>query len=134
MSCVLRASGKDFDVDGFIENSSFEPCRIFHKGELKTKDKSKKRNQSGFNLVVSDADLDKFIEQMEDAVGFLKENYGEIQRLKDFPGLEDVMLDFAVGITQEYYSKNILLDNLLMEEAVRCGVKINISVYKTSDE
>ena len=58
--CVLRASGKNFDVDRFLEKGVFDPCVVYRKGERRSQ-RSRKRNlTSGFNVLVSAASGRRF--------------------------------------------------------------------------
>ncbi|MGA9552558.1 MAG: hypothetical protein WBR30_09910, partial [Candidatus Sulfotelmatobacter sp.] len=45
---------------------------------------------------VSNREFSDLKGQVEDAVGFLKENDHELKRLRDFPGLERMDLDFPI--------------------------------------
>ena len=133
MSCVLRAYGKYFDVDKFLENSPFIPCAIFYKGKPRSSGKkSKLSKNSGFNLDISDAGFNEFEKQMVDAIFFLQQNYEEIKRLKNFPGLESLGLDFAIDYPEELFSKSIELNMELLKEIIRCDIGADISIYKTT--
>ncbi len=132
MSCVLRAYGKHFNVDEFLEGSPFSPCAVFYKGKPRSSRKNSKiSEESGFNFDVSEAEFSEFEMQMVDAIKFLQQNYKEIKRLKKFPGLESLGLDFAINFSEEFVSKSIQLKNELLEEIIRCDVSIGISIYKT---
>ena len=133
MSCVLRVSGNEFDVNKFLKDSYFSPCKIFHKGEFKSPKNKKINEKSGFNLDVSKADFSCFEMQIEDAINFLKQNFEELKRLKTFPGVEGLGLDFAVDFSSECFSKSFQFNDLILQEVVRCGVELEISVYCKSE-
>jgi hypothetical protein len=83
MSCVLRVSGRDFDVDSFLNESALKPLVVSHRGEqLYTG--SRVEEQSGMNLSVSEREFSDLPGQIEDAVRFLKQNAKELGRLRDF--------------------------------------------------
>jgi hypothetical protein len=99
--CVLRVSGKDFQPDDFLKNSSFHPTGAFYRGQARlplTQPDGKRNETSGFNLDVSDGDWGGLGAQTEDAIGFLQENRLEVERLVHFPGVEDVSLDFPLEL------------------------------------
>src|SRR5438445_11398244 len=93
--CVLRVSGDVFQAEGFLPGSSLTPCNVFRKGE--TKAKSRVWETSGMTIPVSDASGDDFVEQVQDAIRFLKVNENELTRLRNQPGLEAMSLDFGVN-------------------------------------
>lgn len=63
MSCILRITGKEFDVDNFIRQSKILPNAKFYTGEprIESKPGGEKRNFSDCNLKVSEADLIRLI-------------------------------------------------------------------------
>jgi hypothetical protein len=96
MGCVLRAIGRDFDVDAFLEDSPLPRDAVFHRGEPRTAGEGgAKRAASGFNSPVSDAVRDDLDGQVQAASHFLREHEEELRRLGRFPGVEEVCLDFA---------------------------------------
>ncbi len=98
MSCVLRASGKSFDVDAFLATSPFKPESVFRKGELIAPHQADgaARATGGFNLSVSAASMDDLAAQVDDATRFLDEHEEELRRLGGFDGVDIVFLDFLV--------------------------------------
>ena len=107
MSCVLRAAGANFDVEAFLRESAWTPCRVFIKGKAKAITPHKINAHSGFNLDVSDADFRDLSGQIADAIAFLEANDFEIQRLQNSRGLENIELDFA--IQSDRFSSRLLL-------------------------
>jgi hypothetical protein len=99
MSCVLRASGTNFEVDEFLKTSSLDALTVFHRGEGQRRGSvmtQRRTEQSGVNVSVSTREFSDLRGQIEDAVEFLSENEEELRRLRDFPGLERMDLDFPV--------------------------------------
>ncbi|MGA2923088.1 MAG: hypothetical protein ABSE28_18435 [Candidatus Sulfotelmatobacter sp.] len=98
MSCVLRASGSNFDVDEFLKVSSLDALTGFHRGAVQfpTSSLTRRSGSSGMNASVSTREIADLSGQVEAAVGFLRENQQELRRLRDFPGLERMDLDFPV--------------------------------------
>jgi hypothetical protein len=98
MSCVLRASGQEFDVDGFLAQSPFKPEAVFRRGEpVAAEPDSPARGAAGFNLTVSAASGDDLATQIEEATRFLDAHEDELRRLTGFDGVEVVFLNFGVS-------------------------------------
>jgi hypothetical protein len=98
MSCVLRASGSNFDVDEFLKVSSFDALTAFHRGAVQfpTSSVTRRSDYSGMNVSLSTREIADLSGQVEDAVGFLRENEQKLRRLRDFPGLERMDSGFPV--------------------------------------
>ena len=92
MSCVLRAGGPDFNVDAFLDESPFEPCAVWHRGESRFRSQPPSVD-SGFNLDVGEGELR---EQIAGAIQFLIVHEAEIRRLSGCTGIE-IILDFAIA-------------------------------------
>jgi hypothetical protein len=98
LACVLRAIGRDFDVDSFLKDTPLPHDAPFHRGEPRVSgEEGAKRSASGFNATVSPADLDDLDTQIQDASRFLREHEDELRRLGRFPGVEEVCLDFGIA-------------------------------------
>ena len=95
MPCVLRAFGANFDVNKFLAESSLQPITVSHRGE-KQSSKSRAVPTSGFHSDVSGADFANLQRQITDAVHFVEQNHGELARLVDFPGVQNVSVDFGI--------------------------------------
>jgi hypothetical protein len=97
--CVLRVSGTDFDVDLFLKNSPLDPLLVVRRGEVQFPNSTMRQRaneRSGMNVGVSEREFSDLKGQIEDAVGFLSENGEELKRLRDFPGVESISVDFPV--------------------------------------
>ncbi|RYG67881.1 DUF4279 domain-containing protein, partial [bacterium] len=94
MSCMLRVSGENFDVDTFLAQSQLEPNNVWHKGEPRYKNQI--RLHSGFSVIASNADMDDPQQQVEEVIVFLKTNQNELAKLRDFPNVEEPILDFGI--------------------------------------
>src|SRR4051794_7331971 len=69
LAAVLRASGPNFDVDAFVADCGWNISKLFHRGEAlsaKTKPDGRERDESGVNVVVSEAGFHQFAEQVKD--------------------------------------------------------------------
>jgi hypothetical protein len=98
MSCVLRASGSNFDVDEFLKTSSLDALTAFHRGgvQFTASSVTRKSQHSGMNVSVSLREFSELRGQIEDAVAFLAGNDRELKRLRNFPGVERMDLDFPI--------------------------------------
>jgi hypothetical protein len=99
MSCVLRASGQDFDVDAYLTESPFEPDTVFRRGERVAAEAAEgpARGAGGFNLTVSRAPADDLAAQIDEATRFLDLHEEELRRLTGFAGVDVVFLNFGVS-------------------------------------
>lgn len=95
--CVLRVSGAEFVVDNFIATSNLTTDQdlfsVWRKGELRRKRNSE---DSGLILDICEVQSEGLKEQVEKVKGFLSENYEEVKRLMERPGVESGILDFAI--------------------------------------
>lgn len=135
MSCVLRASGDNFDVDSFLADSKFKPCAIYHKGEQKHPFKNDNLSaSSGFTLDVSEAGFDEFNQQVQDAASFITENYIELARLKSYPGINSISLDFGVNKNFDAAVKFLRFPQELIQKVAALNIGLEISLYDVSDD
>ncbi len=100
--CIFVASGVDFDVDGYLRESPFEPSGIFHRGHVPKKGSPQKtpRPDSGFSVVISDSDQPGLGAVIDEALAFLKEHERDINALRK-AGADNLLLDFGVELRGE---------------------------------
>ena len=127
--CVLRASGRAFDVDAFISSSRLEPCAVYYRGRKRLKSEPLPR-ESGINVHVSRGD--DLTAQIADAIDFLSKNRAELRRLIQAPGFEGAVLDFGVAQTDAYvdYHK---FPAALIALAADFGLDIWLTEYPMDD-
>jgi hypothetical protein len=114
MSCVLQATGKTFDVDEFLKNSSLDALTAFHRGAAQSPTSSTRRSDSsGIKVSVSTRESSDLRGQVKDAVGFLIDNKQELSRLRDFPGVERIDLDFQVEDREMVFQSDAFPPGLL---------------------
>lgn len=108
MSCVLRASGAYFDIDEFLKTSTLDVLTAYHRGEAQFPNASvtRKSECSGMNVSVSTRELSDLNGQIEDAISFLSENEQELKRLRGWPGLERIDLDFPIEDRDLVYQRD----------------------------
>jgi hypothetical protein len=132
---VLRASGPDFDVEAFVANCDWHVTKVFHRGEARlprTQAEGRKLDESGLNVVVSEAGFQAFSEQLKDAIKFLNENAPEVQRLAGFPGVTSVVLDFGIA-WRDVAAQADQFPAELVRRAGACGIALELSHYPVSD-
>ena len=91
--CVLRAYGKNFDVDRFLKKCPWK-VSVTYRGDVYHQRKAAK---SGFNALVSNDASMELAPQLRDAVKFIKKNRNLLIRLRKCPGLEGMELDFLLA-------------------------------------
>jgi hypothetical protein len=132
MSAVLRASGRDFDVDAFLVGSTLKPRSVYHRGESRfpgsTRPNGKRRDESGMNVPVSVTEFIDFPKQVAEATAFLLAETKEIRRLVTFPGVEGVELDFGID-RRDVAVQCDLLSADLIRAAGSLGLSIMLSQY-----
>src|SRR5687767_4702576 len=100
MSCVLRISGKMFDVTSFLEEAKLKPYKVFCKGELigPTTKNNKRYIDSGCYFDASKAEFDNVNKQIADSIKFLNKNFKKFKSLPKY-GLtpkDQPVLDFGI--------------------------------------
>jgi hypothetical protein len=136
MAAVLRVSGAAFDPDRFCAGSGLQPCRLYRKGEptLPASEPDGRRNdRSGINVVASEADFGEFPRQVEEATAFLLAHREELARLRDFPGVEAMTLDFGIARRDVVVQCDYLPPDLLRVVG-ELGMGIELSQYPIGDE
>jgi hypothetical protein len=116
MSCVLRASGTRFDVDSFLRDSCLDALTVVHRGEVqfpKLATLQRITECSGMNISVSTREFSDLNGQIADAVEFLSRNDQELRRLRDFPGVEGIDLDFPVEARDVVFQSDAFPPHLL---------------------
>ena len=131
MSCVLRANGAGFLVDRFLQESELIPCAVYRKGERRSpvrKPKGQIHETSGLNVDVSKADFDNLQGQIQDAISFLKQHKTELERLRRFPGVDEVCLDFGIA-KRDVIAQADYFPPVLLYLAGSLGIGIELSQY-----
>lgn len=136
MSCILRASGINFDVTAFLSSCKLEPLAVFKKGEARypaSQPEGPKRERSGINFEVSDADFSELARQMQEAIAFVQQHEIFISALKAFPGVENITIDFGAEIHPPGWCSFNFSSDLLLAVG-RLGISLELSVYPIGDK
>jgi hypothetical protein len=123
---VLRATGDNFQAEKFLEDSTLAPCNIFRKGQPKANNRV--WETSGITVIISNACGDDLVQQIHDAIEFLKSNRNEVSRLRGFSGVEAVELDFGVYRKNGFLQSNVFPPELIAL-AGELGMGIELSIY-----
>jgi hypothetical protein len=124
--CVLRVWGSAFEPESFLTSSSLTPCNVFRKGEPKAKERV--WETSGMTISVSDVSGDNFVEQVQDAIQFLKVYENELARLIKHSGVEEMSLDFGVNRKDGFLQTSFFPPDLISLAAL-LGIGIELSIY-----
>lgn len=79
-------------------------------------------------IPVSDASGEDFVEQVQDALRFLKANENELARLRNHPGLEATSLDFGVNRVDGFLRSSFFPPDLI-SIAASLSIGIELSIY-----
>jgi|SRR6185369_14367878 len=131
--CVPRADGAEFDVDAFLLGSTPSACKIYRRGEprLKGARAAKRWEVSGINVAVSDASWSDLTAPVADAERFLCEHHQEITRLRTFPGVDGLVLDFPIAsrIGKDAGAQCERFPAALVAAAGALGLDLELSLY-----
>jgi len=136
MSAVLRVSGVAFDPDRFCAGSGLDPCKLYRKGERvfpASRPDGRRNDKSGINVVASDAGFNEFPRQVEEATAFLVAHRADLARLRSFPGVEDMTLDFGIP-RRDVVVHSDYLPPALLRLSGELGIGIELSYYPVGDK
>jgi hypothetical protein len=137
--CVLRASGKNFDVRSFLASTSLRIAGAYERGDLRRKSRpdGERCEESGFVADVSEKPWSDLPGQLQDARRFLAEFEAELLRLRGFPGVEGIELDFPTDLRIGNGGVIVQSDRLpadLLLAVGALGVDIVITTYPPTDD
>jgi hypothetical protein len=124
--CVLRADGDSFEPREFLLLSTLDPCNVFRKGERKSETTT--WHSSGLTVPVSECEFDDFEGQIRDAISFLTVHKDELWRLRSFPGVDEVELDFPVH-RRDVFVQSQSFPSELVALAGELGLGLELSIY-----
>ena len=129
MSCILRIVGTNLNLKELLNVSLF-PDSTWGKDtpRISTKSESKKHNNSGARYVVSEADFDKYEQQILDAIEFLKKNKNKIQEIMNLPNVDSADLDFGI-YRRDVAGQFVKFPTELVKLAGNLGLGIELSQY-----
>jgi hypothetical protein len=130
MNCTLKANGTCFDVDEFLKVSSLDALNAFHRGEAQFPISSvtRKSQYAGVSVSVGVREFSDLDHQITDAIEFLTANETELMRLRNFPGLERMYLEFAVE-NRDMVFQSDAFPPLLLSLLGRLNIGLVVSRY-----
>jgi hypothetical protein len=134
MSCVLRVSGADFDVDEFLAGSPLKALVTVHRGDerVQANRPAFRYESSGMNVSISTREFSDLSSQVDDAVRFLTDNVRELKRLKEFPGVQTMHLDFPIQDRDAVFQKDVFPPQLLARMG-ELNIGLIVSRYPVPD-
>lgn len=137
MSCILRISGRNLDVDKLVQKSSLKPYQVYRRGQplFQSKPKGKKLQYSGAKFDVSNADFNEFEKQIKDCVRFLSKHKFTLRKLISYKGVDSAILDFGVEIEMGHNNiafQSEFLPHEILKAAGDLKIGIEISHYPYS--
>jgi hypothetical protein len=134
MSCMLRAWGRAFDVDQCLSKLSIDATKVYQRGEprFRTRPTGARQRFSGFNSVVSGAERNQLARQLREAEQYVRTHARLLRRLRKWPGVEGVELDFGVEWKRDAVVQSSCIPESLVAAAARAGVALEITMYPCS--
>jgi len=88
------------------------------------------------NVAISDASWGDLPAQVVDAERFLRDNREEIRRLRAFPGVEGITLDFPIElrIGKSVWAQSDRFPASLVTIAGELGLNLELSIYPPPEE
>jgi hypothetical protein len=134
---TLRVSGADFDVDAFLRESDIAPAIVFRRGQPKfpgSPTNGRVLDHSAMHIGVSDAEFGNIEQQTRETLQFLADNLAELERLKSYPGVEGLELDFAVNGNDDAFVESYRFSPELLEHMARLGITLCVSRYVPAND
>jgi hypothetical protein len=134
MACYLRVYGDELNVKELISTLKIEPSKIWEKGLPRFKSNPEKLNKnSGFNIVVSDAEWNEFEKQKAMAIDYLEDHKTILASVISYLGVEGGYLDFGIEWRDEAVQSDSFPPSLI-KLAGKIGLGIELSQYPPDDE
>jgi hypothetical protein len=131
VSCILRISGEQLDIDALIAQHNISPCNVWRKGEQRTYNK-KIHTNSGASFITSDADFDEFETQLRDATTFLDLNTLAITSMTSMQGVQFATLDFGFSLYEDSIAQSCFFPIEFIRLLGKTGVALEVTHYACS--
>ncbi len=131
MACILRAWGRLFEVDQCVAKLKLDVTKVYRRGEplFRTQPRGARQRFSGFNAVVSDGERSQLARQFRDAGRFLSTHSSQVRRLRRWPGVEGIDLDFGVEWKRDTVVQSSRIPEPLVALAGKLGLSLEITMY-----
>ena len=135
MSCILRISGDNLDIDSLLSAVDMRPDRCWRRGEPRWKSKPERASHefSGVTFVASDADFSEFDLQVTEVSRFLEDYAEAISVMVNYEGVEGAQLDFGIEF-RDVAIHGDFLPNAFLRLAATSGVDVLLSHYPSATE
>lgn len=139
MSCVLRFSAPDCDVDAIAATLNLPIESLYRQGEPRTVLRSRGPfTESGFHIITSEAAFEEFKLQVSETIAFIKSHRVALQQLAAIAAsLPGYRLVFDFGITTRMFDVPAQVD-YFPPELVRLIGELNAGIefsqYPPSEE
>lgn len=137
MSCILRISGTNFDVDKFIAESEWKDLamKVYHKGAYVNKLRKRVYEDNGFQIEISNAGFKDFERQQLDAIQFLITYRNSLLLLKNYEIDTWHCIDFGLATwPSNHFSKTYVLNAELMKLCGEYNIDVWMSNYFSAHE
>jgi len=134
LGCYFTATGRTFDVDGFLEGTTLRADAVFYRGHPLRVPKGKLLDRSGFSVTIAHTKIfGDLTAQIPKALRFLRRQRRELLRLSGFPGVTDLRLVFPCCRPEGTYGVERFLAELLQLAGSR-RIGIELSFYPGEDK
>ncbi|WOB10116.1 hypothetical protein [Piscinibacter gummiphilus] len=126
MTCLLRVSSQNVDVDTLLVDAHAQPLSVWRKGDRRFP-RSTPSSTNGVSFLMSNAEFCQFMAQREDVLTFLHENAAWLRRLGSLHGVE-IVADFGVETHPPHWD-SFVFEPVLLAALSEAGASLELSVY-----
>ncbi len=131
--CNLSATGVNFDVDAFLNGSTWRNlASVFHKGEPTGISSRPFKPRSGLRIDISDEEESLLEPQLQAVMKFLDEHSGEIERLVAFPGIDELEIKIGLFWHHDTVCYPLTLPPEFLMVSGKVGIPITLYIYAVS--
>jgi hypothetical protein len=135
VSCILRVLGEHLDIEQMLNDIPLEANRFWKKGERRFNSDPDSRllPKSGASFIASDAEMNEFEIQLEEATKYLQDNMFLIKRITKYSGVEEATIDFGVELRDMEIHCDYLSPEFVANVS-KAGIGIEISHYPCNED
>lgn len=130
---TLRISGRNVDVDPLLAILPFDVAAVHRKGDRNILSSRPPLDGSTINIGVSNAEMANLNAQISDAEAFLHRYKEALNQIGAFPGVERLVLDFAIE-DRNGFSQSDRFPASLLATMGALRIDLEISRYPASAE
>lgn len=125
ISCILHAYGTGFEPDLFLKDARFTPDRVIYKDKLKALDEHNAEITDAMHLLIAISHADALSVQVEDTVKFLEFYQDMVKKLRHYPNVEEVCLNFTAR-REDILLQDSLFSAELYDLTLGNGICLNV--------